>query len=140
MERRPRQPHCRVGEVRRAVRALVVAAAERVHSGQRRIRAHPMNRLTLARIGVLLVLVALLEVGCRSGLINNFDLIPPSQMVVALFELLRSGSLNGAIVRTIGAVAIAVVLAIVAGLLIAIMLHALPRLRRAIDPVLATYY
>ncbi|MGN6572301.1 MAG: ABC transporter permease [Pseudolabrys sp.] len=99
-----------------------------------------MNRLTLARIAVLMVLVAVLELGCRSGLINNFNLIPPSQMVVALFELLRSGELNGAIVRTIGAVAIAVVLAIVAGLLIAIMLHALPRLRRAIDPVLATYY
>jgi NitT/TauT family transport system permease protein len=99
-----------------------------------------MNMLALARIAVLLVLVAVLEIGCRSGLINNFDLIPPSQMVVSLFELLRSGSLNGAIVRTIGAVAIAVVLAIVAGLLIAIMLHALPRLRRAIDPVLATYY
>jgi len=99
-----------------------------------------MNKLALARIAVLLVLVALLEIGCRSGLINNFDLIPPSQMVVALFELLRSGSLNGAIVRTVGAVAIAVVLAIVVGLLIAIALHALPRLRRAIDPVLATYY
>lgn len=99
-----------------------------------------MSRLTLIRLLLLLALIAVLEIGCRSGLINNFDLIPPSQMAVALFELLRSGALNGAIVRTLGAVAVAVVLAIVVGLLAAIVLHALPRLRRAIDPVLATYY
>jgi NitT/TauT family transport system permease protein len=99
-----------------------------------------MSRLTSIRFLVLLAVFALLEIGCRTGLINNYNLIPPSQMVVALFEILRAGTISIEIARTLGAIAIAVVLAIVFGLLAAVALHSLPRLRRAIDPVLATYY
>jgi NitT/TauT family transport system permease protein len=99
-----------------------------------------MSKLTLIRILVLLAVVALLEIACRTGLINNYNLIPPSQMAVALFDILRAGTIDIEIARTLGAIAIAVILAIVAGLLAAVVLHSLPRLRRAIDPVLATYY
>jgi NitT/TauT family transport system permease protein len=99
-----------------------------------------MSKLTLMRVLVMLALVAALEIGCRTGLINNYNLIPPSQMVVALIELLRAGTMNVEIGRTLGAIAIAVVLAVIFGILAAVVLHALPRLRRAIDPVLATYY
>ncbi len=99
-----------------------------------------MSRLTQIRVLLLLAIVAVLEVCCRTGLINNYNLIPPSQMVSALFDLLRAGAVNIEMARTLGAIAIAVVLAIIVGLFVAVVLHALPRLRRAIDPVLATYY
>jgi NitT/TauT family transport system permease protein len=99
-----------------------------------------MSKLTQIRILAVVAIIALIEIGCRSGLINPYNLIPPSQMVIALIEILRSGTMTLEIVRTLGAIAIAVVAAIVFGILAAVVLHALPRLRRAIDPVLATYY
>jgi NitT/TauT family transport system permease protein len=99
-----------------------------------------MNRLTLLRILVMVGIVILLEICCRAGLINNYNLIPPSEMAVTLVELLRDGKVNAEIGRTLGAIAIAVIAAVIFGILAAIILHALPRLRRAIDPVLAAYY
>src|SRR5450759_1900090 len=99
-----------------------------------------MSKLTKMRVLVLVGIVAILEIGCRTGLINNYNLIPPSEMVIALVGMLRAGTMNVEIMRTLGAIAIAVVGAIVFGILAAVVLHALPRLRRAIDPVLATYY
>lgn len=99
-----------------------------------------MNRLKLARLLVVLAILLLLEVACRTGLISAYSLIPPSQMVVAMIELLRSGELTAEIAQTLLAIAISVVAAIVVGILVAIVLHALPRLRRAVEPVLATYY
>jgi len=99
-----------------------------------------MSKLTQIRVLVLVGIVAILEISCRTGLINNYNLIPPSEMVVALVGILRAGTMNVEIVRTLGAIAIAVVGAIVFGILAAVVLHALPRLRRAIDPVLTTYY
>ncbi len=99
-----------------------------------------MNRLTRIRILVILTIVLLLEVACRTRLINPYNLIPPSEMVVALIELLRAGTLTPEILRTLGAIAIATVAAVSVGITTAVILHAIPRLRRAIDPVLATYY
>jgi NitT/TauT family transport system permease protein len=98
--------------------------------------------MTLGRIRLFVVvgLVLALEVICRTGLIGSYTLIPPSEMVVGLYNLLREGSLTAEIAATLGAVLIAVVGAIVFGILGAVVLHAVPRLRRAIDPVLSIYY
>ncbi|MDL2398916.1 ABC transporter permease [Rhizobium mayense] len=98
--------------------------------------------MTLGQIRLLVVVlcVVALEVICRTGLISDYTLIPPSEMAVALFQLLRDGSLTGEIVATLSAVLIAIVGAIIFGILGAVVLHALPRLRRAIDPVLSIYY
>jgi NitT/TauT family transport system permease protein len=92
------------------------------------------------RLLVVALCVAGLEVVCRTGLIGSYTLIPPSEMAVALVQLLQAGTLTGEIAATLGAVAIAVVAAIVFGILGAVVLQALPRLRRAVDPVLAIYY
>lgn len=98
--------------------------------------------MTLGRIRLLVVVLCVIavEIVCRAGLIDNYTLIPPSEMVAALFQLLRDGSLTGEIVATLGSVLIAIVCAVILGLLGAVILHALPRLRRAIDPVLSIYY
>lgn len=98
------------------------------------------NRLTTARILFVLAILVILEIACRTGLITAYTLTPPSEIVVAMVEMLRSGELNKEIGETLLAIFISVVLAIAAGILIAIFLHATPRLRRAVEPVLATYY
>jgi len=99
-----------------------------------------MKKLTWIRLGVIAGLVAILEVLCRTNVISSYSLIPPSQMAVSMVTIITSGEFNHEILSTLGAIVIATAAAIVVGIAFAIVLHALPRVRRAVDPLLATYY
>ena len=67
-------------------------------------------------------------------------MIPPSEMVVALAGILTSGRLTPTIVRTLRIVGIALAASILVGFVLGALLHALPRVRRTVDPLFATYY
>jgi NitT/TauT family transport system permease protein len=99
-----------------------------------------MTRVGLIRIAVIVAAVGALELACRAGLINHRILIPPSEMASALVALLASGAIDADIERTLGVVAIVIALSIVLGFAAGLVIHALPRLREALDPFFATYY
>jgi NitT/TauT family transport system permease protein len=99
-----------------------------------------MTRIGRIRLIVIVVAIAALELACRIGLINPHVLIPPSEMATSLVSLLVTGDINSDIVRTLGVVTLAAVLAIVFGFALGLLIHALPRLREALDPYFATYY
>lgn len=99
-----------------------------------------MNRIILLRIGVLLAFIALLEVLCRTGVIDNFTMPPPSRIIQDLWAILLSGKLTSAILKTLGNAAIAFALAVTVGIIAAGIIHALPALRETLDPLFATYY
>ena len=99
-----------------------------------------MTRIGWIRLAVIVGAIAALEFACRLGLINHRVVIPPSEMALALFNILRSGAMNADIVRTFGSVIAAVSLAIVLGFTLGLVIHALPRLRRTLEPFFATYY
>jgi NitT/TauT family transport system permease protein len=99
-----------------------------------------MSRVSWIRIAVIAVAIGLLEVSCRLGLIDPHVVIPPSQMAEALVQLLISGRVNPEIARTFGIVLIAAVISVVAGFALGVVVHALPRVRQALDPFFATYY
>jgi NitT/TauT family transport system permease protein len=99
-----------------------------------------MTRVGWIRLVVIVTAIALLEATCRLGLIDARVVIPPSEMAVALFRLLVSGQLNGVMARTFGIVILAVVLAVILGFALGLVIHALPRVREALDPFFATYY
>jgi NitT/TauT family transport system permease protein len=92
------------------------------------------------RVAVITCCVVALEIACRAGLINPLTLIPPSAMAGAMLELLVSGEITGDIAHTFLTVAIAFVAAVLAGFIIGAGLHGMRRVRRAIDPLLASYY
>ena len=92
------------------------------------------------RVAVVVGAVLLLEVLCRTAVINPLTVIPPSAMVVALWEMLRSGDITGDIAQTFSTVLAAFIASVVVGFGIGALVHALPRVRRAIDPLLASYY
>ncbi len=94
----------------------------------------------LVRTAVLVGAVLLLEALCRGGVINPLSVIPPSQMVIAMLSLIASGDMTEPATQTSMTVLAAFVLAVVAGVLAGAAVHALPRLRRAVDPLLASYY
>jgi NitT/TauT family transport system permease protein len=99
-----------------------------------------MSRIGLIRIAVIVALVGALELACRTGLINHRTIIPPSEMAAALYGLLASGAINADIERTLGIIVIVIALSIALGFTLGVLIHALPRVREALDPLFATYY
>ncbi len=113
-------------------------------SGLTRV-SHPRGRPALtaaawSRLGLVAGAAVLLELGCRNGWISRTTLVPPSQAATRLWVLLRAGTAGPAALTTLRNAGLALLLALGAGLPAGLALHALPRLRRALDPLLASYY
>jgi NitT/TauT family transport system permease protein len=98
------------------------------------------SRIAWWRAGVVVGAVALLELLCRTGAISRLVLLPPSEMAATLWEMLLSGAVNRDMAQTFSTVALAFALAVSVGCLAGAIIHRLPRVRRAIDPLLASYY
>jgi NitT/TauT family transport system permease protein len=94
----------------------------------------------VARTLLLLLVVGLFEVACDAGWISHTTLIAPSEMVAALVHGLRSGRFNDAIASTMGNVVVAMLISVVFGFCVGVTVHALPRIRRAVEPFLASSY
>jgi NitT/TauT family transport system permease protein len=99
-----------------------------------------MSRVALLRLLVVGGFVLGLELLCRVGVISAAVLIAPSEMAAHLGGLLASGGVTTDIVQTLGNVAMAFVLSVACGFALGATIHAFPRVRRAVDPFLATYY
>jgi NitT/TauT family transport system permease protein len=99
-----------------------------------------MTRVGWIRLIVIVAAIGALEIACRTGLIDHRTVIPPSEMAVALVGILASGDINSDIVRTLGVIIVAVALSVVFGFALGLLVHALPRVREALDPFFATYY
>jgi NitT/TauT family transport system permease protein len=94
----------------------------------------------ILRLTFVALAVGLLEILCRSGVIPAFTVIPPSAMVASLAELLRSGRFAEDIGVTLRNVSLAIAAAMLAGVALGTLLQSLPRVRRVLDPLFATYY
>ncbi len=96
--------------------------------------------LAWARATVVVAIVALLEILCRTGIIKPLTLVPPSQMFADLYHLLVAGEITDDIIQTFLEVGTAFAISGVAGFALGALVHALPRLRQALDPLLAAWY
>jgi NitT/TauT family transport system permease protein len=99
-----------------------------------------MTRVGLIRIAVIVAAIGTLELACRFGFIRHQVVIAPSEMATALYGLLVSGAINADIERTLGVIAVVIIVSIVLGFALGLVIHALPRVREALDPFFATYY
>ena len=99
-----------------------------------------MTKVGAARTAVVVLVFAALELLCRAGIIDRMTMIPPTEMVSSLWDILGSGRFNNDIFFTLYNIAAAALLAIVVGLLLGAGLQTLPRLRRPVEPLLSAYY
>jgi NitT/TauT family transport system permease protein len=99
-----------------------------------------VKRENSVRLALVAGLVLALELLCRIGIIPMGVMIAPSQMLVHLGEILGSGKFNADIRASLINIAVASLAAMVAGFLIGLLIHSLPLLRHAIEPLLASYY
>ena len=79
------------------------------------------------RVAVLAGLVLLLEVLCRTGVIDPLALLPPSTMVAAMMEELTSGDATAPMVQTFTTVGLSWLCAVISGTVAGALLHAAPR-------------
>ena len=94
-------------------------------------------RYRLVFIGSAILLVELL---CRTGVIDRLTMQPPSAMVRDVVVLLASGSMNQAMLKTFWNVAIACSAAVIAGVVLGVALHGRHAIRQVLEPLFATYY
>jgi NitT/TauT family transport system permease protein len=99
-----------------------------------------MRSIVVLRVLVIASFIGLIEFLCRSGVIDNFTMPPPSRIGSDLWRALASGKFNGAIRMTLSNAALAFCLAVFVGLVAAVLIHRLAALRTALDPFFATYY
>ena len=92
------------------------------------------------RLALAVALVLLLEALCRFGLINRFSMIPPSEILWHLGRLLASAQMWPAILKTLSNVVIACASAVIAGVVLATLIHRWRALRETLDPLFAAYY
>lgn len=88
-----------------------------------------------------LLTAAFLEVAPRVGLVDSFSLVPLSAMATRAADLLTTPSfLTADLLPSLASIAASFVLAAVLGVLIGLLIWAVPAVRHALDPWLATYY
>jgi NitT/TauT family transport system permease protein len=99
-----------------------------------------MTRAGWLRLVIVVAFIGLIELLCRTGVIAPFTMIAPSAMAVALWRLIQQGKVGTDLSFTLLNMAAAIAIAIVLGFTAGAIIHALPRLRRVIDPLLGAYY
>ena len=99
-----------------------------------------MISVAITRAALIIAAFALLELLCRSGVIDRVTMIPPSEMVLSLWRILAAGKFNADIAFTMFNTAVAIAFSVAGGFLLGALLHAVPRLRRAVEPLLSAYY
>lgn len=99
-----------------------------------------MSRRAKRQFFTLAAAVLALEFVCRAGLVRPTDLVPPTAMVRAMFVAFTQPETLYDVRLTLSSVALSVVIAAVLGIAFGIVLHAMPRVRRACEPFIASYY
>jgi NitT/TauT family transport system permease protein len=99
-----------------------------------------MTRVGVYRLLVIVAAVLLLELLCLVGVIDRITMQPPHRILYDLGAILASGKYNAAIAKTLTNASIALALALVVGVLTAVVLHGHRAVRETLDPLFATYY
>jgi NitT/TauT family transport system permease protein len=100
-----------------------------------------MTRARTLQLVIVLGAFVALEALCRFKMIDRYTIIAPSEMVIALARLSVQASWFWPDVRyTLLNLMAAVSISVVGGFLIGVIVHAIPRLRRVLDPVFTSYY
>jgi NitT/TauT family transport system permease protein len=92
------------------------------------------------RLIALFLVVAGLEAVCRAKLVRPTDLVPPTVMVRSMIAALTEPATLYDLGHTLATVAISALIAALVGIVAGIALHPLPRVRKACEPFIASYY
>jgi NitT/TauT family transport system permease protein len=99
-----------------------------------------MSRVGIIRIAIIVGAFGLLELCCRLGMVDPVSVAAPTAMIASAAKILVSAQYLPDIFLTLYTVAAAAVISIVVGFGLGVVLFIFPRLKRAANPFLASYY
>lgn len=100
-----------------------------------------MSRVAgLAPLALVAALLALLEAAVRMDAVSRQVVPAPSRILARLAEMIGDGTVWPPLLQSGRVFMIAVAASVVLGLVIGLVLRAVPRVRRAVDPVLTSYF
>lgn len=100
----------------------------------------PSFALRLAPLALVFFLLAFLEISVRTGVVSRHIVPPPTRILARLVEMVGDGSIWPPLVQSGRVFLIALVGSVILGFACGLLLHAVPRLRRAVAPVLTSYF
>jgi ABC-type nitrate/sulfonate/bicarbonate transport system permease component len=92
------------------------------------------------RLLITIGIVVLIELACRSGLISPRSMVPPTIMASSLFGILQTAEFWRQLSGTVQNIVVALGFAVVAGFAGGVVLSGMPRVRRAVEPLISSYY
>ena len=99
-----------------------------------------MSGFAVVRVAIIATFVVVLEAICQFDLVRKNLLVPPSAMATQLWALLNQRDFWTQFGGTARCIAIAFAGAVVVGFVAGVALHQFPRARRAIEPLIASWY
>ena len=99
-----------------------------------------MKRHTVIRLSILLAFTFCLEVVSRLGWVRKGLLTPPTAMVAELWHLMQTSPFWNSVGTSSLSILLAFVSATILGSVAGLMLHAFPRVRASIEPLVSSYY
>jgi NitT/TauT family transport system permease protein len=99
-----------------------------------------MRHATTVRVALVAGFFLMLEALARFGIVSKRSLVAPSDMIVRLADLMHHQPFWDALAYTALSIVVSLGLAVVAGFAGGVILHRLPRTRRALEPLIASYY
>ena len=92
------------------------------------------------RVALITGVVGVVELLCRVGVIKPLTMIAPSQMAIELARMIAAGELTVPAAYTFMEVGAAFAVSAVVGGALGALVHPQPRLRYALEPLLASWY
>jgi ABC-type nitrate/sulfonate/bicarbonate transport system permease component len=99
-----------------------------------------MKHATTVRVALVAGFFIMLEALARFGIVSKRSIVPPSEMVTRLADLMQHKPFWDQLTYTAVSIVVALSLAVILGFIGGAMLHRLPRTRRALEPLIASYY
>lgn len=99
-----------------------------------------MTRASAIRFWSIVAIVAALELVCRMHWVRTGLIVAPSVMVQELVSLMGTKAFWSSVWTSTRSFSIAFVLSIAVGCLVGLVLHALPRARATVEPLISSWY
>lgn len=99
-----------------------------------------MTRAGVFRTLIVIAFFIALEAICRLGWVGRNQLIPPTTMAEELWKLAGKHDFWHQVGSSARSIVVAFLLSMLVGCGVAVILHGLPRVRSALEPLIASYY
>lgn len=99
-----------------------------------------MKHATTFRVALVAGFFLMLEALARFGIVSKRSIVAPSEMVTRLADLMQHKPFWDQLTYTAVSIVVALSLAVILGFVGGVILHRLPRTRRALEPLIASYY